>query len=84
MCEFPNNTSPRELLARKETSAQYLIAGGTVVNRTATSFSIVAKQSDLSKDISCAEIESRKKRAGWLYAIPPRLRTELKPALGQC
>jgi hypothetical protein len=46
MCEFPNNTSPRELLARKETSAQYLIAGGTVVNRTAMSFSIVAKQFD--------------------------------------
>jgi hypothetical protein len=30
--EFPNNTSPRELLARKETDAQYLIAAGTVVN----------------------------------------------------
>jgi hypothetical protein len=38
-CEFPNNTSPRELLARKETSAKYLIAAGTVVNRAATSSS---------------------------------------------
>jgi 2-keto-3-deoxy-6-phosphogluconate aldolase len=36
-CEFPNNTSPRELLARKETSAEHLIAAGTVVNRAATS-----------------------------------------------
>jgi hypothetical protein len=34
-CEFPNNTSPREWLARKETSAQYLIAAGTVVNHAA-------------------------------------------------
>jgi hypothetical protein len=31
-CKFPNNTSPRELLARKETSGQYLIAAGTIVN----------------------------------------------------
>lgn len=29
-CEFPNNTSPKELLARKETNAQYLIPADTV------------------------------------------------------
>jgi hypothetical protein len=29
-CEFPNNTSPRELLARKGTNAQYSIPAGPV------------------------------------------------------
>jgi len=38
-CEFPKDPSPRELLTRKETSAEHLIAVGTVVNRAATSAS---------------------------------------------
>jgi len=29
-CEFPNNTSPRELLARKGTNAPYSIPAGNV------------------------------------------------------
>src|SRR4029450_13784438 len=29
-CEFPNNTSPREWLARTETNGEYLIPGETI------------------------------------------------------